>query len=174
VYSVVVTTGGGLYRYRLDDRVEVDGFVAQTPSLKFLGKEDHVSDLCGEKLNETFVAQALAEACTCAGTVPRFAMVAPDLTADPPRYTLYLESDIPPPGALGRKLEELLSSNPNYRYCRMLGQLAPAGVFHARTPMFPLYLQRCRDMGQRLGDVKPLSLSRRAGWSEVFGPGARS
>jgi hypothetical protein len=34
--------------------------------------------------------------------------------------------------------------------------------------MFPLYLQRCRDMGQRVGDVKPLSLSSRAGWSDVF------
>jgi hypothetical protein len=168
VYSVVVTTGGGLYRYRLEDRVEVDGFVEQTPSLKFLGKEDHVSDLCGEKLNETFVAGALAEACACAGTVPRFALMAPDLTVDPPGYTLYLESDAQPPAALSRVLEELLSSNPNYRYCRTLGQLAPLRVFHAPTPMFPLYLQRCRELGQRLGDVKPLSLSSRAGWSDVF------
>jgi hypothetical protein len=168
VYSVVVTTGAGLYRYQLEDRVEVDGFVEQTPSLKFLGKEDHVSDLCGEKLNETFVARALAEACACAGTVPRFALIAPDLTANPPGYTLYLESDVQPPARLNRKLEELLSSNPNYRYCRTLGQLAPIRVFHALTPMFPLYVQRCRDMGQRLGDVKPLSLSSRAGWSDVF------
>jgi hypothetical protein len=168
VYSVVVTTGGGLYRYRLEDRVEVDGFVEQTPSLKFLGKEDHVSDLCGEKLNETFVARALSEACACAETVPRFALVAPDLAAIPPGYTLYLESDAPPPAALRRKLEELLLSNPNYRYCRTLGQLAPARVFHTRTAMFPRYLQRCLDMGQRLGDVKPLALSSRGGWSDVF------
>jgi hypothetical protein len=168
VYSVVVTTGGGLYRYRLEDRVEVDGFVERTPSLRFLGKEDHVSDLCGEKLSETFVAGALAEACESAGTVPRFALIAPDLTNQPPGYTLYLESDAQPSAALGRKLEELLSCNPQYRYCRSLGQLAPVRVFHTPTPMFPLYLQRCRDMGQRVGDVKPLSLSSRAGWSDVF------
>ncbi len=74
VYSVVVTTGGGLYRYRLEDKVRVNGFVEKTPSLAFLGKEDHVSDLCGEKLNETFVASALGETCARLGVAPRFAL----------------------------------------------------------------------------------------------------
>jgi hypothetical protein len=168
VYSVVVTTGGGLYRYRLEDRVEVDGWVDATPSLRFLGKEDHVSDLCGEKLNETFVSRALAEACTTTGTTPAFALVAPDLTSEPPGYTLYVEARQPPPPRLGGALDELLSSNPHYRYCRRLGQLAPLRVFHGPAPMFPAYLQRCRELGQRPGDVKPLSLSSRPGWSEVF------
>ena len=62
IYSVVVTTGGGLYRYRLEDRVEVTGFVGRTPSLRVLGKEGHVSDLRGEKLHESFVAGALERA----------------------------------------------------------------------------------------------------------------
>jgi hypothetical protein len=169
IYTVVVTTGGGLYRYRLDDRVEVDGFVGATPSLRFLGKEDHVSDLCGEKLNETFVAGALADACATAGMQPRFALVAPDLISDPPCYSLYVEADLAPTDALGRALEERLSSNPHYRYCRALGQLGPLRVSTASAPMFPAYLQRCRDLGQRVGDVKPLALSSLSGWGEVFG-----
>lgn len=168
VYSVVVTTGGGLYRYRLEDRVEVDGFVEHTPSLKFLGKEDHVSDVCGEKLNETFVARVVTEACASAAGAVRFALLAPDVNSRPPAYTLYLESDTPPSPALGRILDELLSANPHYRYCRTLGQLGPARMFHCRTPMFPAYAQRCRDLGQRLGDIKPLALSGRSGWSQVF------
>ena len=168
VYSVVVTTGGGLYRYRLEDTVEVNGFVGGTPSLRFLGKHDHVSDLCGEKLNETFVATALAEACHRLGVAPRCALVAPDLSAAPPCYTLYLETDAAPPVELGRLLEERLAHNPHYRYCRTLGQLAALQVFRASRPMFPAYVERCREMGQRVGDVKPLSLSNRAGWSDVF------
>ena len=48
VYSVVVTTGGGLYRYRLEDKVQVNGFVERTPSLAFLGKEDHLRILWAE------------------------------------------------------------------------------------------------------------------------------
>src|SRR6185369_1456475 len=48
-YSVIVTTAGGLWRYRLGDLVEVDGLAAATPSLRFLGRGTSVTDLCGEK-----------------------------------------------------------------------------------------------------------------------------
>ena len=168
VYSVVVTTGGGLYRYRLEDRIEVDGFVQRTPSLRFLGKEDCVSDLCGEKLNETFVAGALDQACARFRVAPRCALVAPDLSGVPQGYTLYLETDAEPPPALSGLLDEYLASNPHYRYCRTLGQLAPVRLFHVTGSMFSLYLSRCRDLGQRLGDVKPIALSPKAGWSDVF------
>ena len=168
VYSVVVTTGGGLYRYRLEDTVEVNGFVRKTPSLRFVGKQDCVSDLCGEKLNETFVARALDEVCERLGMAPRCALVAPDLSGMPPAYTLYLEIDAQPPAALSRLLDEHFAMNPHYGYCRTLGQLAPVRLFRVTGPMFSLYINRCRDLGQRLGDVKPLALSRMAGWSDVF------
>ena len=168
VYSVVVTTGGGLYRYRLEDTVEVNGFVRKTPSLRFLGKQDCVSDLCGEKLNETFVARALDEVCERLGMAPRSALVAPDLSGVPPAYTLYLEIDAQPPAALSRLLDEHFATNPHYGYCRMLGQLAPVRLFHVTGPMFPAYVERCRELGQRVGDIKPLALSKRAGWSDVF------
>ncbi|HWB58830.1 MAG TPA: GH3 auxin-responsive promoter family protein, partial [Chthoniobacteraceae bacterium] len=36
IYEVVVTTGGGLWRYRLGDQVEVTHFIGKTPSLRFL------------------------------------------------------------------------------------------------------------------------------------------
>src|SRR5262249_30868109 len=42
-YEVVVTTGSGLWRYRLGDRVRVTGWVEKTPSLKFLGRSGNVS-----------------------------------------------------------------------------------------------------------------------------------
>src|SRR4029079_6464270 len=89
VYSVVLTAGGGLYHYCLQDRVRVEGFVEKTPSLRFLGKEGHVSDLRGEKLHESFVAGVLARIFERAGIAPRFAMLAPDENG----YALYLESE---------------------------------------------------------------------------------
>ena len=36
--SLPATTGGGLWRYHLGDLVEVVGFLAATPSLRFLGR----------------------------------------------------------------------------------------------------------------------------------------
>lgn len=166
VYSVVLTTGGGLYRYRLEDRVEVTGFVGRTPSLRFLGKEGHVSDLCGEKLHESFVAGALERAFRRMGTTPRFALLAPEEGA-PPGYVLYLEAP-PLPAGLAEVVEEELAANPHYRACVVLGQLAPVKVFRLEKDGFSLYLRRCRERGQRMGDVKPLALSPLSGWSAVY------
>jgi len=165
VASVVVTTGGGLYRYRLQDRVAVDGFVGPTPSLRFLGKEGHVSDLCGEKLHESFVAGALARTFESLRISPRFALLAPSDSA--PGYTLYLEAPQPPPG-LAASLDTELSANPNYRLCVSLGQLAPAKVHLIDENGVARYLEHRRKCGQRLGDVKPLALSSESGWSRVF------
>ena len=58
-YEVIVTTAGGLWRYRLRDSVRVTGFIGQTPALQFLGRNGNVSDLFGEKLSEAFVTQAI-------------------------------------------------------------------------------------------------------------------
>ena len=52
---MILTTSGGLYRYRLKDIVRVTGFAGSVPLIKFMGKQDKVSDLFGEKLNERFV-----------------------------------------------------------------------------------------------------------------------
>ena len=49
-YEVVVTNGGGLWRYRLGDVVECSGYVGKTPSLRFVGRA-RTSDLRGEKLS---------------------------------------------------------------------------------------------------------------------------
>ncbi len=166
VYSVVLTTGGGLYRYRLEDRVEVRGFVGRTPSLRFLGKEGHVSDLYGEKLHESFVAGALERAFRRMGVAPRFALLAPE-EGSAPGYVLYLEA-APPPPELAGILEEELAANPHYRACVALGQLAPVKVFRIEKDGFSLYLRHCRERGQRMGDVKPLALSALPGWSAVY------
>jgi hypothetical protein len=171
VYSVVVTTGGGLYRYRLGDRVEMTGLAGRTPSLRFLGREGHTSDLRGEKLHEGFVAGVLERVFQRLALAPRFALLAPEVPADPaaaPEYVLYLEVEGEPPAFLSRTLDEELAANPHYRAAVALGQLAPASTFLIEKNGFPLYLEACRAQGQRLGDVKPLALSPRTGWRRVF------
>jgi hypothetical protein len=170
VYSVVVTTGGGLYRYRLEDRVLCAGFVGKTPSLRFLGKEGHVSDLCGEKLREDFVAGALARTFARSGVAVRFALLAPESRERPPSYTLYLEADGMLPLALAEALDAELAVHGDYDYARRLGQLAPPRLFRVRGDAQAAFLRRCQERGQRLGNVKALSLSP-ADWSGVFAGG---
>jgi GH3 auxin-responsive promoter len=160
-YRVVLTTGGGLYRYCLHDRVQVAGFSARTPVLRFLGKEDHVSDLCGEKLSEGFVARALQSALN--GVEARFAMLAPDGEG----YTLFVRADTVPPGLPGA-VDAALCANPHYRYCVELGQLQRARVFAVDGAASERFLEHSRRLGRRLGDVKPTPLSTCPDWPRVF------
>jgi hypothetical protein len=162
-YSVLLTTGGGLWRYKLGDRVRVTGFAKRSPILEFLEKEDYVSDLRGEKLNATFVASIFTEFESCRSA--RFAMLAPS-EAVIPRYVLLLESAVCEPD-LASRLDDRLQANPHYAYCRRIGQLGGLRVFRVRSGASETYLQHCK-AGQRAGAVKLTSLDKRSGWECVF------
>jgi GH3 auxin-responsive promoter len=163
-YSVILTTGGGLWRYRLADRVRVMGFAERTPLLEFIGKEDCVSDLRGEKLNTLFVANTLAKFDCC--RTASFAMLAPS-QADTPHYTLFLESARCQPD-LPARLDERLRANPHYAFCRRVGQLGELRLFFIRRDARESYLKHCATLGQRPGNVKMTALDKRTGWEHVF------
>ena len=165
-YEVVVTTGGGLYRYRLGDLVRVDGFVGRTPSLSFIGRAAHISDLVGEKLHETFVARVVA-ALFRGARAPAFAMLAPEHTVGGRSYTLFVDADGDLPPALGERLERALRENPHYALAVDLGQLAPARVVRVRDG-YDAFVRRAAARGQRLGDVKPVALDPDGGWGDAF------
>jgi len=163
-YSMILTTGGGLWRYRLADRLRVPSFAERTPLLEFIGKEDCVSDLCGEKLNAIFVANTLAEFECC--RTASFAMLAPS-QADTPHYTLFLESVRCQPD-LPARLDERLRANPHYSFCRRVGQLGELRLFLIRCDARESYLKHCATVGQRPGNVKMTALHKRHGWERVF------
>jgi hypothetical protein len=165
-YSVLLTTGGGLYRYRLGDRVRVTGFARSTPLLEFLGKEDGVSDLCGEKLSPAFVGSVLEELSRERAYLPDFAMLAPS-RQESLRYVLFVQGAAPQ-ADLAVRLDEKLTQNPHYAYCRRLGQLAAPRVFQITSDAGECYLRRCVVLGQRAGAVKGVALHRLTGWEEFF------
>lgn len=169
-YSVVVTTAGGLWRYRLGDRVRVEGFLGATPSLRFVGREDKVVDHFGEKLNEGFVASVLQKLLATTKPLPDFSMLAFDARGSDPGYTLFISSipAIEQSDDVEVRLDTLLRSNPHYDHCRQLGQLRPAQVFLISEPAYPKFIAAQTRRGQRLGDIKPMALSDHNGWSEVF------
>lgn len=156
-YCVAITTGGGLYRYLTQDVVEVVGRLDRDPLVRFVGKLDHVSDLCGEKLAAMHVERILAD------LVPEgsaFAMLAPE--AEPaPHYALFLEGAAAPEVAA---LDARLRENPHYAYCRDLGQLGPPRVVPVCDGQRS-YLAGCEALGQKPGNVKPVALHRALGWS---------
>ena len=166
-YTVAVTTGGGLYRYRMHDRVRVCGFVERTPSLHFIGKGDRLSDRFGEKLDDGFVAQVLDE-CLNGTPGPDFAMLAPDERDAGTGYTLYVQAGHADIANLASTIDDALSANPHYRYCRRLGQLGPVRVFAIDHGAHAAYLAHRNASGQPLGNIKPAALSAESGWSRRF------
>lgn len=163
-YEMVVTTSGGLWRYRLRDRVVVDGFMARTPSLRFVGRQGNVSDRFGEKLSEEFVVNSLQEIFN--GEAPSFALLAPDDDDDGCRYTLYVEGSLE--SLWAERVDQVLRRNPHYAYCRDLGQLLAPRLFCVSHQGFGTYFKRRASDGSRLGDVKPSALSCVPGWSQAF------
>jgi hypothetical protein len=162
VYEVVLTTGGGLWRYRLGDRVRVRGFVSQAASIQFIGRSGQSSDLRGEKLTEEFVASCIRELAAEA----RFAMLAPSLEGERAHYVLIIEGEVE--RSCGEKLDELLGSNIHYRVARELGQLGMVETLRVGRNAFATYTEHLVRRGQKLGDIKPVALAKELEWKKVF------
>ena len=56
-YYVIVTTAAGLYRYFINDLVQVTGFLHATPLFRFMQKGKGVTNITGEKLYESLSSQ---------------------------------------------------------------------------------------------------------------------
>jgi len=61
-YCAYVTTYSGLYRYNMNDLVEVGGFYRKTPTVHMISKVNGIVSMTGEKLYEPQFIQAVHEA----------------------------------------------------------------------------------------------------------------
>ena len=93
---------------------------------------------------------------------------APEKTAAGVSYTLFVDSEALVRPDLHGALERGLRRNPHYAWCVDLGQLAPASVLGVGADADRVYVETCVARGQRLGDVKPVSLHPSTGWRDVL------
>jgi hypothetical protein len=144
-YQLIISQKGGLYRYRMGDRVRVTHYYHQTPCLEFLGRSGGISDLVGEKLNPDFVCDVLQELKLASG----FKTLVP--IKDPAHYTLLLdcESDV----SIAAELDQLLCRSHHYAQARLIGQLQTVQVM-ARSNMAELWAKLRMQNGVRWGDIK--------------------
>ncbi len=175
VYSSIVTTSGGLYRYQLNDLVRVTGFFRGAPTLRFLSKERAVSDLFGEKLHADHVQRSVADVFSRFSVEPLFFLLAP--TKNPNEtvaYSLFLdtESMITEKVELLRDtLDKRLCENFHYAHCRNIGQLVALQLFLIdRSSAAPeeVFIREMQRRGLKLGDIKPAILDREIGWEQLF------
>ena len=62
-YAVVITTVNGLYRYDINDIVEVKGWCAEAPLVAFVCKGQDMSSITGEKMHPNHIISALTTSC---------------------------------------------------------------------------------------------------------------
>lgn len=163
-YEVVMTTSGGLYRYRTGDCVICEGIGENLPLLRFMGRRGLVSDMVGEKLTEEFVADCLI---SCLDGIPGFHMLVPYVRAKPQYVLVMDECTGIQTEAFTISIEESLSRNPQYAYARRMGQLDSLSVLLLANPLVS-YVNRVIKNGARLGDVKVPALRPETDWLETF------
>ncbi len=174
-YEIIFTTGGGFYRYRINDCVLVADLSEEgLPLLQFCGKTDKTADYHGEKLNELFIAHILEQintqenASTNYNLANRFKLFAYQDQA----YILFLANCKYAQKAdyylLANQLEEHLLASYHYRLCRRLGQLQASQICLIEGDYQQDYINFYQAKGRKLGDIKPELLSLETNWINTF------
>jgi hypothetical protein len=127
-YEVVLTTGSGLYRYRTNDLVKVISFFNKLPNLQFLGKNDIVSDLVGEKLSEPVVTNVLNKIREEYNIQCQLFFLSPCITDNEMYYTLYADAENFPL-QISDIIDNMLRQVFYYAQARNFLQLQPVRVF---------------------------------------------
>lgn len=162
-YHVIVTTAAGLYRYFMNDLVEVTGFFGRTPLIRFVQKGKGVTSLTGEKLYEAQAIEAVQSATGALGVMTSFFLLVADEA--PAAYRLYVEEEAGVRSSSGdlaatvdRRLAEL---NLEYQSKRESGRLGPLTVGWLRPGAAAAYKAASVKAGQREGQFKPAILQYR-------------
>ncbi len=155
-YQVLVTTRSGLYRYAMNDIVEVTGWFNRVPTIQFVQKGKGVTNITGEKVYEQQVVEAVDTVLNSLGLDCEFyVMLANVQTAT---YTLYLERTAVPDSFGPQVDEQLARLNVEYRAKRESGRLQPLRVNLLRAGTMEAYRRHCVAQGQRDEQFKLIRL----------------
>lgn len=156
IYYILVTNASGLYRYFMNDLVQVSGFFNATPLLSFVQKGKGVTNLTGEKLYEAQVISAVQAVSSALGLISSFyILVANEKTM---AYQLFLEANQPNSAnntTFSSLLDEKLGDlNIEYQAKRDSGRLAPPTTSWLISGTAEAYKTSCMNLGQREGQFK--------------------
>ena len=155
-YQVLVTTRSGLYRYAMNDIVEVTGWFNRVPTIQFVQKGKGVTNITGEKLYEHQVVEAVDTVLKASGIACEFYVMLADVHAA--GYTLYLEQAAVPSSFSCKVDEQLTRMNVEYEAKRESGRLQPLRAVLLRPGTAEAYRAHCVARGQRDAQFKLIRL----------------
>lgn len=155
-YHVLVTTRSGLYRYAMNDIVEVTGWFNGVPTIRFVQKGKGVTNITGEKLYEHQVVEAVEAVLKSMEMAGAFYVMLANVPAA--GYVLYLEGEAAGETVEGKIDQELACLNVEYQAKRESGRLQPLRVVLLKPGTAEAYRTHCVAKGQRDAQFKVIRL----------------
>ncbi len=155
-YFLVVTNFSGLWRYHIQDRIRVTGWMGETPLIEFLSKGAHTASITGEKLTENQIVEAVAHAAASLG-LPIQNFIAQGHFAELPYYHLSVQLQSDRLEQLAAAVDSALQKlNVEYAAKRFSGRLGPLRISSAPSDLFARAEQEfLARRGPRLEQYKP-------------------
>lgn len=156
-YYIFATTMSGLYRYHINDVIEVTGRIGDCPALNFVRKGQGATSITGEKLYEQQAIEAIRKAVEKHQIAPAFHVLIAD--AGDARYRLFHEIATAPTLAQAQTLavtldQELSASNIEYASKRASARLCEPEVVFLRPGSEALVRAAAVAAGQREAQLK--------------------
>jgi hypothetical protein len=172
-YYIYVTTVAGLYRYDMNDIIEVTGFYEKTPLIRFVQKGKGVVSFTGEKLYESQVLAAVEQAFVPLLGRCEFIAAIGEMRGTKPRYIFLIEFEQPPRDpeamALINSLEAALrSQNMEYASKRDSMRLDSPVLRIIKSGELDRYRKRAVEQGKADGQFKILRLTTDPGFAKEF------
>lgn len=172
VYEVILTTGGGLYRYCTGDLVRCTGYQVQLPCFAFIGRGNAVSDLVGEKLNSNVLSGIFLEVKKQKPSLVNSLFLYAQVWDKHAQYLLLIEGKLNEQEAveISKSIQKQLLCNPYYDQAIAIGQLSPLKAVLLESGvsdrLFEFY---CRKYKIKDGDAKLPLLFKPGALKELLG-----
>jgi len=155
IVSPIITTQNGILRYKINDKLIVDGFNDLIPQMTFLHRIGSC-DMVGEKIS-TEVANLLINEFKDLNPISLVG-VESAFTDGLPYYLLLLNTEnIPRTDELENKIDMFLTEYYHYNLARKLKQLGQVKIIN-NSNIFNLYESLCMQKGMIKGNIKVESL----------------
>ncbi len=171
-YYVLATTASGLYRYDINDIVEVTGQYRGCPTLAFLQKGKGVTSITGEKLYAHQAMSAIERTRTEVDGALTFCLLLAD--EESARYDVAIEAENMAPPLAARFVERLdaclADANAEYRDKRQSGRLKPPRPLLLKPGAGEAVKRQALARGQREAQYKTPCLDYAARFNFDFAP----
>jgi hypothetical protein len=172
-YYPVITTSAGLYRYDMNDIVEVSGFHNGFPLIRFIQKGNGIISMTGEKLHERQFIEAVNAAQKDLDILLTFFVGFANLEKS--NYQFYYEfADQEVTRSRAEKLSArvdryLIQFNSEYKNKRDSNRIRTPDTFFLIPNSFERFKSACIDLGYRDGQFKLNLLMQDEKRQEMFG-----